>query len=57
MYEFRNYPIPEDNQYWLLRHGLNGLGDHDYADCQVYRWDGTATSLLADHFHEGVPSV
>ena len=57
MHEFRDYPIPEDNQYWLLRHGLNGLGDHDYADCQVYRWDGTATSLLADHFHEGVPSV
>ena len=25
MHEFRNYPIPEDNQYWLLRHGSTAL--------------------------------
>ena len=57
MHEFRNYPLPEDNQYWLLRHGLNGLGKDDYADCQVLGWDGTTTTLLAEHFREGVPSV
>ena len=57
MHEFRNYPLPEDNQYWLLRHGLNGLGKDDYADCQVFGWDGTTTRLLAEHFREGVPSV
>ena len=57
MHEFRNYPISEDNQYWLLRHGLNGLGEDDYAECQVFEWDGTTTRLLADHFREGVPSV
>jgi hypothetical protein len=57
MHEFCNYPIPEDNQYWLLRHGLNGLGEDDYADCSVFGWDGTSTRLLAEHFHEGVPSV
>jgi len=57
MHEFRNYPIPEGNQYWLLRHGLNGLGEDDYADCKVFGWDGTTTRLLAEHFREGVPSV
>ena len=57
MHEFRNYPLPEDSQYWLLRHGLNGLGEYDYADCQVFGWDGTTTRLLAEHFREGVPSV
>ena len=57
MHEFRMYPIPKDNKYWLLRHGVNGLGEHDYADCQIHSWDGASTKLLAEHFHEGVPSV
>ena len=57
MHEFRMYPIPKNNKYWLLRHGVNGLGEHDYADCQVHSWNGESTKLLAEHFHEGVPSV
>ena len=56
-HEFRNYSIAEGSKYWLLRHGLNGLGEYDYADCQVFGWDGTTTRLLAEHFREGVPSV
>ena len=57
MHEFRMYPIPKNNKYWLLRHGVNGLGEHDYADCQVHSWNGASTKLLDEHFHEGVPSV
>lgn len=57
MHEFRTYPIAEDSKYWLLRHGVNGSGEHDYADCQVFAWDGTSAKLLTKHFHEGVPSV
>ncbi len=56
-HEFHTYPIAEGSKYWLLRHGVTGLGEHDYADCQVFEWDGTTTRLLAEHFREGVPSV
>ena len=57
MHEFRAYPIADNSKYWLLRHGVNGLGEHDYADCRVFAWDGASTKVLTEHFLEGVPSV
>ena len=57
MHEFRSLPVPKDNEYWLLRHGVNGMGEGDYADCWVFAWNGASAKLLAKDFHEGVPSV
>ena len=57
MHEFRSLPVPKDNEYWLLRHGVNGMGEGDYADCWVFAWNGASAQLLAKDFHEGVPSV
>ncbi|MDA7889205.1 hypothetical protein N9A79_01370 [Pirellulales bacterium] len=55
--EFQEYPIAEGSVYWLLRHGVSGLGKHDFFDCKVFEWDGMKATLLTEHFREGVPSV
>lgn len=55
--EFREFPIAEGSVYWLLRHGVSGLGIHDFFDCKVFEWDGMKPTLLTEHFREGVPSV
>ena len=55
--EFQEFPIAEGSVYWLLRHGVSGLGIHDFFDCKVFEWDGMKPTLLTEHFREGVPSV
>ena len=55
--EFADYPLPAGNRHWLFRHGLAGLGAGDHHSCRLYSWDGTATSLLAESFREGVQGL
>lgn len=55
--EFAGYPLPAGSHHWLFRHGLAGLGAGDHHSCRLYAWDGTATSLLAESFREGVQGL
>ena len=55
--EFYKFPIAEGSVYWLLRHGVSGLGKYDSFDCKVFEWDGMKPTLLTEHFRESVPSV
>jgi len=55
--EFYKFPIAKGSAYWLLRHGVSGLGEYDFFDCKVFEWDGMKPTLLTEHFRESVPSV
>ena len=55
--EFHKFPIAKGSAYWLLRHGVSGLGEYDFFDCKVFEWDGMKPTLLTEHFRESVPSV